>query len=55
MQLNTLMMFTVLPNNICPPVTDTKYPMCYVTKPSNVDTISSNVWVFSEIQSIVAG
>lgn len=37
------MMFTVLANNICPPVMDMKYPVRYVTKLSNIDTISSNV------------
>lgn len=40
------MMFTVLANNICPPVMDMKYPMRYVTKLSNIDTISSNVIFF---------
>lgn len=50
------MMFTVLANNICPPVMDMKYPTCYMTKLSNIDTISSNMWVFffPEIQYIVA-
>lgn len=48
------MVFTVLANNICPSVIDMKYPVRYVTKPSNIDTISSNVFFFPEIQYIVA-
>jgi len=41
------MMFTVLANNTCTPVMDMKTPVRYVTKLSNIDTVRSNVWVFS--------
>lgn len=49
-------LFTVLANNICPPVLGVKNTTCYVTKLFNIDTIGSTVifYFFSEIQHIVA-